>query len=84
MAAACIADFHYDWPSCVLDCLDNYNSNANQGCETPEISYLNCVASTPSAAPNWTCSDAGRTRSPQTTLCQPQVDAIFQCLYPSG
>jgi secreted trypsin-like serine protease len=84
MAAACIADFHYNWQSCVSDCLFSYDSAAAQGCETPQANYLNCVASTPSAAANWTCGNAGRDPYPQTTLCQPQIDAIFQCLYPSN
>jgi hypothetical protein len=84
MAAACIADFHYNWQSCVSDCIANYDSTASQGCEAPQIDYLNCVASTPSAAANWTCGNAGRDRSPQTTLCGPQIDAIFQCLYPTS
>ncbi len=84
MAAACIADFHYNWQSCVTDCLDNYNSVATQGCAAQQSNYLSCVASTPAAAANWTCGNAGRDRAPQTTICEPQIDAVFQCLYPTS
>jgi len=84
MASACIADFHYDWQSCVSDCLFSYDSTTAQGCEAPQIDYLSCVATTPAAAANWTCGNAGRDSYPQTTLCQTQIDALFECLYPSS
>ena len=83
MAAACIADYHTNWQSCVTDCMSGYESTANSGCETQWISYLNCTASTPPAAENWSCGE-NPAQFPRPVACSSQLDAAFACLYPTN
>ena len=80
LASECAANFNATWDTCINPGLEGYDSTASRGCEAPWIGYLNCVASVPPAAANWDCE--AHDTLPRPFACQPQLDLVFDCLYP--
>jgi hypothetical protein len=79
-AAAC-ADQNANRPDCIVQCVANTTLFAEYGCGTEWNAYTACIAALPPAAENWDCSFPGYPAQPAFPHCDPELNAVFNCLY---
>ena len=65
----------------MTQCVANTTVLGEYGCGAEWNTYIGCIAALPPAAENWACSSPGFPPQPAFPACDPELTAVFNCLY---